>query len=82
MKNTYLDLEHLQPPLNLEILNVGTATPAVSLNRVGQIYPKSGRKFCEVILAQTLGTLFSQIRDRIRAEPFALRQTQDERPLR
>ena len=44
---------HLRPPLNREILNVDRATPAVSLNRVGQIYPKYGRQICEVILAQS-----------------------------
>jgi len=54
-------LGYLRQPLNREILNVAKATPAVSLNPVSRIYPKSKRQFCEVILAKPLRTLIIPI---------------------
>ena len=44
----------LRPGLNREILNVGRATPPISLNRPGQICGTSGRANREVISARTL----------------------------
>ena len=45
---------HLRLPSSRAILGVGTGAPAVSPNRVGQVYPKSARRFWAVILALPL----------------------------
>ncbi len=45
---------HLEPIFNRKILNVGFATPAVLLLKMGSIWPKSGREFWEVILSRAL----------------------------